>query len=497
MSKNIVFHLLFLWACLTPTTARSSPTKKKDFICTNDSLFEMSQPGDKLFHNSDIYHIFTLIVGVCGYDEAIFQLATALEISQAQAIKVIDCFGDKIPVVWVTTTPYLMLYEKILFVSVLGLFLLISVVGNLSLLFYLTRMRNLFKWIILKCNRVAPKNQPTISPSSHGGANSPETFKVTDLFFINCAVFDLLFALFIVTIQIADVLNDGMWSLNDFACKSYAYLNYVMLSINMITLMSVALDRYSLIVVNCVTTSSETKGCFKKLLNKITCSKTLHSMNEVYMVTVKTYAWIFVFILTSFLISVPFWVFTEKTSVVKGDHCFFITDDYMCINSWRNNEIGGSVYKIVFFILVYMVPMCTLVFCYGSISCKLSKKSLPDAGNGNPTARHQSLSKKRLIKILIIDSVFYVVCWFPFLVFMLYLCIADLLKIKIDFNFQWYAFNIMYLGPICNVALKWIFRALCSLNRLKKSLHRDSDDPRFKSVGIATPIDVSIMPNRI
>jgi hypothetical protein len=74
---------------------------------------------------------------------------------------------------------------------------------------------------------------------------------------------------------------------------------------------------------------------------------------------------------------------------------------------------------------------------------------------------------------------------------MIFLCLRDLsvIKIEIEFDFQYYVFNLLFMGPIINVSLKWIFRTLCSLKRFKMDVNRKKSKANlFKSIATVTPV---------
>ena len=440
-------------------------------------LMTGQQKGLKNNINSAVYDIFMSIISICGYDESIEELALVFGFTKEKVIKVIECFGEKIPVVSVDKMPALKKYEKIIFISILALLLFISVIGNTILLFFLTQI----KFSQNMCKRSHSSSASVKFSENSKTETSTRTsrqFKVTDVFFILIAVFDILFAVYILPLQMSDALNDGVWQFTDYACSVYSYLNYLMLAINMITLMTIAIDRYSRIVANSSSQREKSQN-LKTILNKITCSNGLN--NDPKVATLTTYLWMVVLVTVSCLICLPYLIYSEKTAVVMGPNCFSITEDYMCVNSWRNNEFAGHIYKIVLFVFVYIIPIIVLVTSYVKISIKLnySKQNLT------------RFYKKRLIKLLIIDFVLYLICWFPFLIWMIFLCLRDLgvIKIEIEFGFQYYVFNLLFMGPIINVSLKWIFRTLCSLKRFKMDVNRKKSKANlFKSIATVTPV---------
>ena len=75
---------------------------------------------------------------------------------------------------------------------------------------------------------------------------------------------------------------------------------------------------------------------------------------------------------------------------------------------------------------------------------------------------------------------------------MIFLCLIDLglIGLQIEFDIQYYVFNLLFMGPITNVSLKWIFRTLCSMKRFKMDVtgRKKSRANLFKSVATVTPI---------
>jgi hypothetical protein len=430
-------------------------------------LIVAPQSGPKNI-DSAIYDIFLSIIEICGYDESIEELASFFGFTKEKIVRVIDCFGQKIPVVKVNKMPALESYQKIIFITILGVLLVVSVIGNSVLLFFLTQSHFVGK--------LCKKGRDFSTCSTEN--NSSKKLKVTDVFFMLIAFFDILFALYILPLQISDALNDGTWRFNSISCSVYSYLNYLMLVINMLILMSIAIDRYSRIVINSVS-RKEQHRYIKKILNTITCSK---SLNDPKVATFTTYLWLLALVAVSCLICLPYLIYSEKTAIVLGPNCFSITDDFVCLNSWRNNSSAGHIYKIVLSIFVYIFPIVILVYSYVQISITLNYS----------TQNLTKFYKKRLVKLLIIDFVLYLVCWFPFLIYMIFLCLKDLgvIGLQIEFDIQYYVFNLLFMGPITNVSLKWIFRTLCSMKRFKMDVtsRKKSRANLFKSVATVTPI---------
>lgn len=147
-----------------------------------------------------------------------------------------------------------------------------------------------------------------------------------------------------------------------------------------------------------------------------------------------------------------------------------MTENKQCLNLWPGNHNFESIFKIIFIILIYQLPGIVVFFCYVSISCRLfaKKATTLDSSTTSQAAVSRIKEKRRIAKLLIVDSLFYVICWFPFSLWILYSCLNDLYHFSdLTLRQSIHVFFYLYMGPVANVSLKWIFRAIGSWPRIR------------------------------
>jgi len=419
-----------------------------------------------LRNNEEIYALLLTISS----QTSIEQIAAILNVDVWKVRNMILCFGNKVPTIAFKVQPVFHLVEKLFNAIFLSVLLLLSICGNLSLLFYLKPfslkafLKRHCSWMFK--NDLAYINKTLSDRHNHQCSTSTcnSTTNITQLLFWLCALFDLIFSIFVTPFQIITTLNDGLWIFNEITCKLYAYLTYVILCFTSLSIITVSLDRYLSIFFD-LRYSTNKKFVFIKHIQKVMGS-----------ISFKTYIFIFLVILSSFLFSLPYLIYTTNAMVVNGTTCVDVTRHFICLNRW-NDVIEENVFKIVFILLIFVLPGLLLAYSYGSICFKLFFKKNISIENkltqAHAASSNTNKKRRRIVKILILDCLFYIVCWFPISGWTLSKCINVLLHIfDLDITKEISIFNYLYLGLITNVSLKWIFRLFNYWSKIKDLFER-------------------------
>jgi hypothetical protein len=402
--------------------------------------------------------------------------------------KVILCFGDKIPVINLDRLPEFNRTEKLINIIFLGIFSVSSLIGNLFLLILLmpfNKYSNRFSNRKKKFNLNSRSSDPN-SSNLNGYANksSSSSSIVMDIYFWSSAFFDLNWSLIVIPFHLSLIVNNGKWKFGDLTCKIYSYFSYLILCMTSFTLLTISVDRYISIVLATNSANSESKKCFSSLgslfsLKKYSSSLTKSNIDQI---KYKAFMLLTIFCFSSLLLALPYLLYTNCHAIVLGSNCLLMTDDYICLNIW-SNKIGEYIYKIIFFIFIYIFPGLALFYSYTSIALKLFFKKSVGFGQ---SAEFRKKSKKRVIKVLMFDCLFYIIAWFPFSFWALVSCFNSFIKFyNTSLSKELPIFIYLYTITISNVSLKWLGRVLSMWPRIKKQLAKCPKLPRFTNFALS------------
>lgn len=223
-------------------------------------------------------------------------IADYLDMSPKIIELIIECFGDNIKVIYTSQIFDLSDWEKYFLIVSILILLVASLLGNLFILITLHPFRELFlKW---------RKSQHHESRSSND-----IVVKVTDVFFWNSALLDLFWSLVVSPSLTLQLINNGYWVFDEIMCKIYGFLTYFLLSINSLSLVAISVDRYFSIVINDKTKRTTSTGMILNIL--MTCFMCSKKRNGTSYASFKTYIWLCIIVVGSFLISLPFLIHTD------------------------------------------------------------------------------------------------------------------------------------------------------------------------------------------
>jgi hypothetical protein len=114
---------------------------------------------------------------------------------------------------------------------------------------------------------------------------------------------------------------------------------------------------------------------------------------------------------------------------------------------------------------MFILPGILLLFSYGSISWTLFLRTAKRLGD----SCWRKKSKRHIIIILMCESLFYIICIWPFSFWSIHLSLNSLPKkvIKSTFENDIILFSHLYSITLINVSLKWIFRLVALWPRLR------------------------------
>lgn len=139
-------------------------------------------------------------------------------------------------------------------------------------------------------------------------------------------------------------------------------------------------------------------------------------------------------------IIIAFWVFSfavSSPSLFIARKIVFFGDD-VCLNYWQK-PWGHKAYAVSMFVFLYMIPQCVLVVCYFRIGNKLWF-SVRFQGRPQGTSLQKLRTRRRVIKMVIIVTAAFAVCWLPVHVVELYMAFGS--------NFSRIFYELKLLAPL-------------------------------------------------
>ena len=242
-------------------------------------------------------------------------------------------------------------------------------------------------------------------------------------------------------------------------CKIQNFFGHLALCLTSFILITISVERYLAIVKHSKVNNKKISKPFCKILKCFIFSQKFKLKGALLL--------LIIFWIVSSAIVIPYFIYNLNLPVVEGVNCYWLTENYMCVNIWPIG-ITGNIYKSSYWFGMFILPGIILLFSYGSISRSLFlRKNLNISNNGNTGWR--SKSKRHIIIILICESLFYAICWFPISIWSMHLSLNSLAKqaIKSTFEKDIILFNKLYSIALLNVSLKWVFRLIASWPRLR------------------------------
>ena len=221
----------------------------------------------------------------------------------------------------------------------------------------------------------------------------PDVRSLTSFMFVNMAVADLLVTLVVIPYTISDFYTQGVWPMaglvGEITCKTVLFIAFFTINTSIICLTFVAVDRFYAVVYP-----------FRRLL-WFRRAKILTPV-----------VWI---LSMAFMCIVPVLAdFNAKNRCVFG---FSILGDA--------SKVTRGLF-IYFFIINYFFPVSIISILYTITARKLWFHEVP--GEGEQNHRQQQMTKRKVLRMLIIVFSVFALCWLPGQVFQLYLAVTEWVK---------------------------------------------------------------------
>ena len=242
----------------------------------------------------------------------------------------------------------------------------------------------------------------------------PDVTSLTSFMFVNMAVADLLVTLVVIPYTISNFYTHGVWQMNglvgEITCKIVVFIAFFTISTSIICLTFMAVDRFYAVVYP-----------FRRLL-WFRRPKILTPV-----------VWI---LSMAFMCIVP--VLADFNS---KNQCVF-----------EFSILGGKA-KVIraifiyFFTINYLFPVFIISILYTITARKLWFHEVP--GEDEQNRQQQQMTKRKVVRMLIIVFSVFALCWLPGQVFQLYLAITEWSKDlpRVQVACYWFGYNNSAINP--------------------------------------------------
>ena len=354
---------------------------------------------------------------------------------------------------------------KYMLTILLTLCFVFSIIGNTMCIYVLTPFKRIFSKIfpktLLVWKKASQRKLKTMRKYSSSNANATTQYEqtkmsqVSDVYFIVTSIMDLFFTTTIIPFHIGTILSNGFWIFGYNTCKTQTFYGQLVLCLTSLLLITISIERYLSIV--------KQKSQNSNQKPKFSCCILSQQFKLKGILIILLIFWI-----VSIAIASPYLIYNFHLPVIKGVNCLYLTDEYMCVNLWPASTTS-HIYKTCYWFFMFIIPGLILLYSYCSISWSLFVRTTTKLKSSTFNC-WRIKSKRRIIVILICDSLFYIICWFPFSIWSMQVSLNSLMKISMNSTFQKDIIKFCQLVSIAliNVSLKWVFRMIALWPRLRE-----------------------------
>ena len=85
----------------------------------------------------------------------------------------------------------------------------------------------------------------------------------------------------------------------------------------------------------------------------------------------------------------------------------------ICVEFFPDRRLEIA-YNLFFYIALYIIPLSTIFFAYGSIVCRLWKSTAPPGDASRGECARRIAQRKRSVRMLVVIVLLFALSWFPF-----------------------------------------------------------------------------------
>ena len=262
--------------------------------------------------------------------------------------------------------------------------------------------------------------------------------------FVKMAVADLLVTLVVIPYTVSDFYTQGIWPMSgligEITCKTVIYVAFFAISTSILCLVFMAVDRFYAVVYP-----------FRRL-------RWFRRPNVLIPIV-----WILPMAMMS-VVPVFITLYPVNSSYVCGT-------DYETLGGDYSRAIRGV--NIYFFVINYLFPVSAISILYTITARKLWFHEAPGDGLIQ-NQEQQQLTKRKVVRMLIIVFTTFALCWLPGQVYQLYLAITGQYVPIVSVVCFWFGYNNSAINPWLYIGLnskiKYHFSRMVTKNRTSRKM---------------------------
>ena len=158
----------------------------------------------------------------------------------------------------------------------------------------------------------------------------------------------------------------------------------------------------------------------------------------------------------SFILMIPTLLF-YKVTVIPTENAYV----RVCRGAVQLSNHSRKIYHICLFCILYAFPLMVMAVLYVLICHKLWPRKIPENASGKSRAVVE-MSKRKVVRLLIVIIVVFALCWFPTYVNHYFLIIrpeqGHKLPAEVQYTFFWLAHANSAINPCLYILLNYNFR---------------------------------------
>ena len=253
---------------------------------------------------------------------------------------------------------------------------------------------------------------------------------VTNLFIANMAVADLLLTVTAMPFSVTFFYLRDFWFggiVGTITCKVMHYAIRVSIAATVLTMTLISFDRFCIV--------------FHPLKGKFLRKPRI----------VSAVIWVL-----SFILMIPTLLF-YKVTVIPTENAYV----RVCRGAVQLSNHSRKIYHICLFCILYAFPLMVMAVLYVLICRKLWPRKIPENVSGKSRAVVE-MSKRKVVRLLIVIIVVFALCWFPTYVNHYFLIIrpeqGHKLPAEVQYTFFWLAHANSAINPCLYILLNYNFR---------------------------------------
>ncbi|XP_078353508.1 neuromedin-K receptor-like [Oculina patagonica] len=132
---------------------------------------------------------------------------------------------------------------------------------------------------------------------------------------------------------------------------------------------------------------------------------------------------------------------------------------HICVWDWPSDHVG-KIFHISLFVKLYMFPLVIMAILYVLICVKLWRRKIP--GNASGRSRAVEMSKRKVLRLLVVIVVVFALCWFPTYVSHYFIFVRPEHRHKLPSTVQFVSFWLAHANsaiyPCLYILLNYSFR---------------------------------------